>query len=551
MDLILFEELDSTSTQAQEMLRSGRNAPFAVQALSQTGGRGRRGRRWESPAGNLYLTIVYPGTVEFHCEWCQKIGPRLSALRVAWILAQMIEKKTHLRLTIKWPNDLYLYGAKLGGILIESSVSRQADGVQWGPHVIGIGLNLNQAPAGLDGAAVLGHYTADTDPVLWGELIASEFSSLVEKTPSCQLVEAMERYLISPLHPWMERKSPDSQDPQGEAPLESHPSPLSPQEGFQGPLFFQKKIEKEGTLILEKSTLTGEILELSSSHHDCFWAYSYRDQHKSGKEPPMVVADIGNSRIKVALFKPFDALEPASVWDTVQVDDPKFCHHMKELRKSLDPSSGYWPLHVLSVHPTKQKSFFDLCESLGFKPLAIQKRTTLLHPRRDAEPYPLSQLGIDRLAAMEGFLAALSPQIRRENRLGIIVSLGTASTIDFVTTQGDHLGGVILPGLELSLKALHQETGLLPHVKPEAESLGLGSNTVSAMSHGVLAMTLGAVVELRRRLGETQPLWKEMGPDLYWMTGGLASRLAAHGAQFHVRPHLVLLGGRQMVLSGG
>ena len=208
MDLSLFEVLDSTSTKAYEMLRSGKSPPFAVQALVQTAGRGRRGRRWESPRGNLYLTIVYPGDTESHCEWCQKIGPRLSALRVAWVMAQIIEKKARIRVTNKWPNDLYLYGAKLGGVLIESSVSRLGEGVQWGPHVIGIGLNLAGIPEGLDGAAVLKDYTLDVDQIDLGQHISQEFVQLWEKTPPCQLIASMEPYLVGPGHPWIEGKEP-------------------------------------------------------------------------------------------------------------------------------------------------------------------------------------------------------------------------------------------------------------------------------------------------------------------------------------------------------
>ena len=216
---------------------------------------------------------------------------------------------------------------------------------------------------------------------------------------------------------------------------------------------------------------------------------------------------------------------------------------------------------MLSVNPAGKKVFFELCETLSFKPLTVAKRTTLLHPASGEFSYPFDQLGIDRMAAMEAFLAFLSPAERSPERLGVVVSAGTATTVDFVTTGGIHVGGVILPGLDFSLRCLHEKTGLLPRIYPQAARIRPGSSTSTALSQGVLAMTLGAVRELRRSLAPRFPLNDQCGGageggvwgagDLVVVTGGWGEMLSVQDPQWIWRPHLALCGGRFMVLSGG
>lgn len=102
-------------------------------ATSQTAGRGRLGRAWDSPpGGGLYLSVSLV-----------RAGAPASAmpLAVATLVAEAVEAVVPgARVELKWPNDLLLRGAKLGGILMES---RGEYGGQW-QLVIGIGLNLDQ-----------------------------------------------------------------------------------------------------------------------------------------------------------------------------------------------------------------------------------------------------------------------------------------------------------------------------------------------------------------------------------------------------------------------
>lgn len=112
------------------MLREGRKPPFAVIATRQTGGMGRYGRHWKSPAGGLWLTFAdHPLPAS-----------ELSAapLAVALAVCQALENQhsSLSKLQIKWPNDVYCRGRKLCGILCESSLSGA------NPHFLaGIGIN--------------------------------------------------------------------------------------------------------------------------------------------------------------------------------------------------------------------------------------------------------------------------------------------------------------------------------------------------------------------------------------------------------------------------
>lgn len=120
---------DSTNTRLLE--QGGAEDPQVLLAELQTGGRGRRGRVWVSPFGaNLYLSIGWT-----FAHW----PPALSALSLAvGVSCARVLRGLGVDIGVKWPNDLWVAGRKLGGILIEPR------GETGGPcrAVIGVGLNL-------------------------------------------------------------------------------------------------------------------------------------------------------------------------------------------------------------------------------------------------------------------------------------------------------------------------------------------------------------------------------------------------------------------------
>jgi len=89
----------------------------------------------------------------------------------------------------------------------------------------------------------------------------------------------------------------------------------------------------------------------------------------------------------------------------------------------------------------------------------------------------------------------------------VIVDFGTAITFDIISKRGDYLGGLILPGIELSLSGLYMKTALLPKVELKKASSIIGKDTVNSMRGGILfgfgAMCDGLVTRYRRILGRS------------------------------------------------
>lgn len=99
----------------------------------------------------------------------------------------------------------------------------------------------------------------------------------------------------------------------------------------------------------------------------------------------------------------------------------------------------------------------------------------------------------------------------------IMVDFGTATTFDVVDTDGAYVGGVIAPGVNLSLEALHQAAAALPHVDISKPQRVVGTNTVTCMQSGVFWGYVGLVREICSRIKS------ERGGEMQVIsTGGLA-----------------------------
>lgn len=136
--VVALKEVDSTNSEAMRQAMSGTLAPLWIMAERQSSGRGRSGRVWAGGEGNLTASLLLPltGTVAN--------AARLSLVAgVAVVDAiQGLNGGAPLpRLVLKWPNDILVDGAKLGGVLIESSFAGDRPFA-----VIGVGLNLAIAP---------------------------------------------------------------------------------------------------------------------------------------------------------------------------------------------------------------------------------------------------------------------------------------------------------------------------------------------------------------------------------------------------------------------
>lgn len=128
--------IDSTSLEASRRAQRGVHGPLWLWAIEQNAGRGRAGRDWISPPGNLHATLLMPVADD----------PRRAALHsfVACLaVADTLKVLTGAadRIALKWPNDALLGGRKVAGVLLESGLGETG---RW--LSIGIGINLAHAP---------------------------------------------------------------------------------------------------------------------------------------------------------------------------------------------------------------------------------------------------------------------------------------------------------------------------------------------------------------------------------------------------------------------
>lgn len=117
--------------------------PTWIMARSQTSARGRRGRPWVVPKGNLNATLIFKPEATA-AEAAKRSFLAANALFQALAIYVPAEK-----LSLKWPNDVLLAGGKVAGILLESS--GQGPFIDW--LAIGIGVNLQHMPEGVTDAA--------------------------------------------------------------------------------------------------------------------------------------------------------------------------------------------------------------------------------------------------------------------------------------------------------------------------------------------------------------------------------------------------------------
>ena len=131
--VISFTETDSTNVQARRIAEEGGIEGTVVVADQQIAGRGRLGRRWESPAGvNLYCSILLRPQIPV------QQAPQLTFLSAVTVV-ETLKDVCQLSAEVKWPNDILVNGAKISGLLNEMSAETE----QIHFVILGVGINLN------------------------------------------------------------------------------------------------------------------------------------------------------------------------------------------------------------------------------------------------------------------------------------------------------------------------------------------------------------------------------------------------------------------------
>lgn len=189
LSIEVLASIDSSNTELMRRARAGHTDPVLLVAVDQTAGRGRMGKAWVSqPGHSLTFSLGLP------LRPTQWAGLSLAVgVSLAESLATLLPANQRPQLTLKWPNDLWLNGAKLAGILVETA--------HVGTHpfvVVGVGINVVPpepaalAPGGVTPTGLAAHtHTLDTAdvwqavaPALLNDLLAFEslgFSAFAQR----------------------------------------------------------------------------------------------------------------------------------------------------------------------------------------------------------------------------------------------------------------------------------------------------------------------------------------------------------------------------------
>lgn len=182
--------VDVTGSTNDDLLEAGKQgAPHGtgLAARAQTAGRGRRGHKWDSTAGNLLLSIVLRPRVD------PTKYSGLAAVSGLAVLKALDKQGLANEIRLKWPNDLVARGRKLGGILVEAARDNEGK-----PFVVcGIGVNVNYVPS----------------EVPDGGLPAIGLSDLNENVPTVDvLLDEVYHAVIDAVDAWAERLNAKKED---------------------------------------------------------------------------------------------------------------------------------------------------------------------------------------------------------------------------------------------------------------------------------------------------------------------------------------------------
>ncbi|MCE3233329.1 MAG: type pantothenate kinase [Rickettsiaceae bacterium] len=189
---------------------------------------------------------------------------------------------------------------------------------------------------------------------------------------------------------------------------------------------------------------------------------------------------------------------------------------------------------IASVVPQNIFSLKMLCRNyLNCEPLIVGESNVKLNIEVKIDRP--SEVGADRLV---NSVAAF-------NKYGgnaIIIDFGTATTFDVIGKNGEYLGGVISPGINLSIDALHRAAAKLPEVDVARPKKVIGTSTVSAMQSGVFWGYIGLIE------GITERIQKEYGAQMKVLaTGGLAPLFAGATNKIeHLESDLTIYGLKQI-----
>lgn len=509
--------VDSSNKElGRRLVTSGIPSGTVLVADQQTAGKGRQGRIWASePSACLTFSLYW----RFSLPASRMCG---LSLVVGLAVHRALLSLGARQIALKWPNDILRADddgggwRKLGGILIQIESGRQ----DHTDTIIGIGLNLSPFAVPVHPQALPPGFLSEVmaQPPERHEVLAAILKALR------RLLADFARTGLQGLsaeweaaHAWQNQRltAQGLHDAQG-VPLVGRCVGLN----LQGELLLETP---EGL----RTVVAGDVsLRMHPADHVL---------PKTTDSEPLLCLDAGNTRLK---------------WGVVQ--GSKYlgrgcCEYAQLPTLSLELQA--WPSLrrgglacvageevALAIRSELDKAFPALSLSrLESLPAALGVRNLYANPET---------LGVDRWCAL------VAARQRCLSLSCLVVSLGTATTIDALAADGRFLGGLILPGITLMRRSLSEQTARLPLVS-DANNMGdkvptWPVDTEAAILRGSLEATLGAIERAWQRLAAET----DSSPSCL-LTGGavdsLADRLSLPIHQVNIVPDLVLEGIRLLV----
>lgn len=243
------------------------------------------------------------------------------------------------------------------------------------------------------------------------------------------------------------------------------------------------------------------------------------------------VLDTGNTNTVLGVFKDGTLIHE---W-RIKTDRYKTEDEFGMLIKSLFDHkrirfSDFSGVIISSVVPPMIVALEKMCETYFELTPFIVGRKEVEVPLPMAYPHP-EEIGADRIVNAVGAVETYGAPL-------VIIDFGTATTYCYVDEEGAYYGGLIAPGIKISMEALYSKASKLPKIEIQAPDQVIGTSTVKAMQSGVFYGYVGQVDGIVKRMKE-----EVKTPPTVIATGGLASLIAdASETIQYVDSHLTLKG---------
>lgn len=206
----------------------------------------------------------------------------------------------------------------------------------------------------------------------------------------------------------------------------------------------------------------------------------------------LLVIDIGNTNTVMGLYQGETLIHNWRLETKKERTADEWGIFIKELFQFADLKlNQITGVAISNVVPPMQKSILDLCSKyLGHKPVIVGPDIKIDMPIGTENP---KEVGADRI------VNAIAAFHRYKTDL-IIVDFGTATTFDYISKDGEYLGGLIVPGIGISSEALFQRASQLPRVDIKRPEHVIGKNTVECMQSGIYYGYIGMVDAVVERM---------------------------------------------------